>query len=98
MNMQAQKIRKPPGFSTTSATPLLFKTTKNRPPYSTALCRRYICWIATNCNQRIEEIKKDVPNRLIERNLMINEAKTEEYIVKKEGGRSGKDANITIPC
>ena len=44
-----------------------------------------IGWLGMNCSHRIEQTKKEIPDILSKRNLIINEAKTEEYIIEKGG-------------
>jgi hypothetical protein len=43
-----------------------------------------ICWVAGNCSHAIENIKSTIPSRLLERDLHINVAKTEEYVINRE--------------
>ena len=43
-----------------------------------------ICWVGGNCNHEVEFFKKNIPEYLAPRNLMINPTKTEEYEIHKE--------------
>ena len=38
-----------------------------------------ICWVGGNCDDGVEFYKENIPERLKERNLVINPSKTEEY-------------------
>ena len=42
-----------------------------------------ICWVGGNCNHGVEFFKKNIPEYLASRNLMINLTKTEEYEIDK---------------
>ena len=44
-----------------------------------------ICWLGMNCSHGINNIKQTIPNALNSRNLLINNEKTEEYSVRKQG-------------
>ena len=43
-----------------------------------------ICWVGGNCSGAIELLKQQIPEILSEHDLLINLAKTEEYIVNRE--------------
>ena len=43
-----------------------------------------ICWVGGNCSHAIDTIKSNIPPRLLQRDLHINLAKTEEYIINRE--------------
>jgi hypothetical protein len=43
-----------------------------------------VSWVANN-KHKIEHIKKIIPNKLKERNLIVNESKTEQYVIKRNG-------------
>ena len=47
-------------------------------------------WIGINAEYKIEKIKKEVPEKLSERNLNVNREKTEEYTIKRNGNESWK--------
>ena len=42
-----------------------------------------ICWLGMNCDHSITSVKKEIPRKLAERNLLINEDKTEEYTIER---------------
>jgi sorting nexin-29 len=48
-----------------------------------------ISWITTN-KGLIEHVKKEIPEKLRSKNLMVNKDKTEEYEIKKEGSDEWK--------
>ena len=49
-----------------------------------------ICWLGINSAHSIENIKKKIPGLLEKRNLIINNEKTEEYQIQKEGDMEWK--------
>ena len=56
------------------------------------ICRHYaddISW-ATNAEHKIEKIKKTIPSQLKNYNLHINESKTEEYKIGRDGPEDWK--------
>ena len=44
-----------------------------------------ICWLGMNSSHTISDVKDTIPEQLAKRNLTINNAKTEEYIISKNG-------------
>ena len=46
-----------------------------------------ICWLGINCSHQIEQIKAEIPSILERRNLKINETKTEEFKISKQGDK-----------
>ena len=49
-----------------------------------------IGWAGMNCNHSIENVKQSTPAALEARNLIVNNEKTEEYTVKKDGNSEWK--------
>ncbi len=47
-------------------------------------------WIGVNAGQKIERVKKEVPDKLKKSNLFVNEGKTEEYHITRGGDESWK--------
>ena len=47
-------------------------------------------WIGVNARNKIERIKKDVPEKLRKKNLFVNESKTEEYHITRGGDEKWK--------
>ncbi len=47
-------------------------------------------WIGVNANRKIERVKKEVPDKLRDNNLFVNEGKTEEYHITRGGEESWK--------
>ena len=47
-------------------------------------------WIGVNAGRKIEKVKAEVPEKLRENNLFVNEGKTEEYNVTRGGEESWK--------
>ena len=47
-----------------------------------------ICWLAMNCPHSIENVKRNIPEQLEKRNLLINQDKTEEFTIRKGGDES----------
>ena len=44
-----------------------------------------ICWLGMNCKHNIERVREEIPEKLKDRNLLINQEKTEEYTIEKDG-------------
>ena len=38
-----------------------------------------------NCKYNIESVREEIPEKLKDRNLSINQEKTEEYMIEKDG-------------
>ena len=49
-----------------------------------------ISWISVNNKHKIEHIKQTVPKKLRSRNLIINDSKTEQYEIKRNGENKWK--------
>mgnify|MGYP001798179549 FL=1 len=49
-----------------------------------------ICWLGMNCKHSVESVREKIPQRLAERNLLINNDKTEEYVITKDGDQQWK--------
>ena len=52
-----------------------------------------ITWVST-AKHRIDHIKKTIPGKLEERNLQMNESKTEEYIIELMGNDAWKGCKV----
>ena len=52
-----------------------------------------VTW-ATTDERRINQVKQTIPKRLKKRQLMVNEDKTEEFVVKRKGNESWKKCKL----
>ena len=44
-----------------------------------------ICLLGMNCKYNIERVRDEIPEKLKDRNLLINQEKTDEYTIEKDG-------------
>ena len=49
-----------------------------------------ICWLGMNCKHSVESVREQIPQKLAKRNLLINNNKTEEYVITKDGDQQWK--------
>ncbi len=81
---------------------ILPKETQDHNYYSTAKNTHFeiepkyaddISWLST-AKQRIDHVKATMPQKLLERNLHVNETKTEEFLITREGKEDWKECRF----